>query len=92
MEGGSFSKCGSRLSTVDMLLKSLQQFPGFAWFTSQQLCFGAMSDCHGATVKLMIGAEVPDMVFWHDSGSSRRNSIIIIVWRHHHLRHRHHDR
>eukprot|EP00959_Pyramimonas_sp_CCMP1952_P179308 3748714-Pyramimonas_sp.AAC.1 len=33
-----------------------------------------MSDCQGATVTSIRGVEVPGMMFWHDSDSSRLNS------------------
>eukprot|EP00959_Pyramimonas_sp_CCMP1952_P286919 6000129-Pyramimonas_sp.AAC.1 len=41
IEGGSFSRCGSRLSAARIRFKHLQEFCGFSWSAYQKLCFGA---------------------------------------------------
>eukprot|EP00959_Pyramimonas_sp_CCMP1952_P271254 5670706-Pyramimonas_sp.AAC.1 len=58
MDGGSISKCGSRLSAAHIRFQSLQQVQG-VWLASQKWCFGTMSDCEGSALTLIHGAEVP---------------------------------
>eukprot|EP00959_Pyramimonas_sp_CCMP1952_P287897 6020723-Pyramimonas_sp.AAC.1 len=75
MEGGSFSKRGSRLSAAQSRLNfSLERRTHhsveLATNTSIRM------DCHGATVALIRRAEVPGTASWHDSASSRRNSKV----------------
>eukprot|EP00959_Pyramimonas_sp_CCMP1952_P334610 7007241-Pyramimonas_sp.AAC.1 len=54
----------------------LQDFHGSQWSTYHTGCFGRTQDCEGATVTLSRGVDDPGMVFWQDSGSSRRNSLV----------------
>eukprot|EP00959_Pyramimonas_sp_CCMP1952_P454604 9470167-Pyramimonas_sp.AAC.1 len=41
---------------------------------AQKWCFGRIQDYAGATVMLIRGVEIPNMVLWQDSGLSRRSS------------------
>eukprot|EP00959_Pyramimonas_sp_CCMP1952_P048793 1019291-Pyramimonas_sp.AAC.1 len=67
-------RCGSPCHAAQIRLKSLHQFPEFSGLPSQEWCFGSMSDCQGAAVNSIRGVQVPGLVLWHNSGSSRRNS------------------
>eukprot|EP00959_Pyramimonas_sp_CCMP1952_P381136 7986121-Pyramimonas_sp.AAC.1 len=61
MQGGSFSKRGSRNSSAHTRLNKLQEFQGVGWLTSQKQCCGTMQDCQEATIMLIRGVELPGM-------------------------------
>eukprot|EP00959_Pyramimonas_sp_CCMP1952_P019326 408528-Pyramimonas_sp.AAC.1 len=71
MDGKRFvSEGGSLLSTAHTCTKRC------AVLKSHDLCSGTMYSFQGAAVRLIRGAEVPGMMFWHGSGPSRRNSNV----------------
>eukprot|EP00959_Pyramimonas_sp_CCMP1952_P356617 7468324-Pyramimonas_sp.AAC.1 len=58
---------------------NLQEFHGFPRSAYQKLCFGRIQDYAGATVMLILCVEIPNMAFWHDSGSSRQDAAVRLI-------------
>eukprot|EP00959_Pyramimonas_sp_CCMP1952_P229461 4797607-Pyramimonas_sp.AAC.1 len=52
--------------------KNTSGIRGLPSSTYQKLCFGRIQDYAGAKITLVLCADVLELAFWHDSGSSRR--------------------
>eukprot|EP00959_Pyramimonas_sp_CCMP1952_P466443 9489954-Pyramimonas_sp.AAC.1 len=59
-----------------LVLNICKSFAGIPWSTCQKLCSGMTQGCQGPAVALIRGVDVPGTVFWHDTGSPRRNSPV----------------
>eukprot|EP00959_Pyramimonas_sp_CCMP1952_P087287 1826194-Pyramimonas_sp.AAC.1 len=71
MEGGAWSKCGSRSITAHLPVESLQQLRGFV-----RWCSGTAYGCKDATATSNRSAEAPEMMLWHDVGPQGHNSRV----------------
>eukprot|EP00959_Pyramimonas_sp_CCMP1952_P267024 5583041-Pyramimonas_sp.AAC.1 len=75
IEGGTFSKCGSRLSGAHTSLKNDKSVSASRGQRARN-GLGRTQDCEGATVTLIRGVGFKGIMFWHDPGSSRRNNHV----------------